>query len=251
MDREKWNELLKIGLTEGEAKVYLSLVELGHSTVGPIVAKAKVAYSNVYDILQRLIDKGIVSFVVKSKTKYFQAANPSNLVLYLEKKENEIIKQKNALQNIIPELTRMQMLVKQPEAEVFIGKKGLRSAYERLIEGAGKHDEDLFTYIHDPAYAEEADTFYLSIRETLIKCKFRGVSDLNGKKSDFFKEISLLKNFNVKYVDFPIPGNIEVCKDKMLIVSWEKPIMGVLIQSQGMARFFRNYIESLWKAGKK
>ena len=73
-------ELQKIGLTDGEAKVYLALTEIGSSTVGPIVKKANVAYSNVYDILNRLIEKGIVSFILRNKTKYFQAASPRNLM---------------------------------------------------------------------------------------------------------------------------------------------------------------------------
>ena len=76
---EEYYDLLKIGLTEGETKVYLALSKLGSSTVGPIVKESKVAYSNIYDILNRLIEKGIVSFIIKQKTKYFQAASPSNL----------------------------------------------------------------------------------------------------------------------------------------------------------------------------
>jgi sugar-specific transcriptional regulator TrmB len=66
-------ELTKLGLTEGEAKVYLALLKLGSSTVGPIVKKSKVAYSNIYEVLERLISKGLVSFIKKEKTKYFQA----------------------------------------------------------------------------------------------------------------------------------------------------------------------------------
>ena len=45
MANKELHELLKIGLTEGEAKVYLALSELGSSTVGPIVKKTKVANS--------------------------------------------------------------------------------------------------------------------------------------------------------------------------------------------------------------
>lgn len=247
MDKEKWNELLKLGLTEGEAKVYLALVELGSSTVGPIVNGSGVAYSNVYGILQRLIDKGIVSFVIKSKTKHFQVASPSNLFLYLDKKEIEISRQRNFLKKMLPELNKLQMNVKQPEAEIFVGKKGLRTAYEKLLEGAGKNEKDIFCYIHDPIYAEEADNFYLSIKDLLKGKMDKGISDKAGRKSDFFKVINFIK---VRYVDFPIPGNIEVCKDKILIISWEKPIMGVLIQSSSMAKFFKSYIESLWKIAK-
>jgi len=90
MDNEKILDLLKLGLTEGEAKVYIALSGLGSSTVGAIVKKSGVAYSNIYDILNRLIEKGIVSYIIKSKTKYFQAASPSNLIDYLLMIVNEL-----------------------------------------------------------------------------------------------------------------------------------------------------------------
>ena len=68
MANEEYYELLKVGLTDGESKVYLALSQLGSSTVGPIVKKSGIAYSNIYDVLDRLTKKGIVSFVIKSKT---------------------------------------------------------------------------------------------------------------------------------------------------------------------------------------
>ena len=58
-------ELKKIGLTNGEARVYSSLLNLESSTVGPITKKSGVAYSKIYEVLQRLIEKGMVSFIIK------------------------------------------------------------------------------------------------------------------------------------------------------------------------------------------
>src|SRR3989344_470827 len=156
-------DLLKIGLTEGESKVYLALIELGSSTVGPIVKKSGVAYSNIYDILQRLMEKGLVSYIIKNKTKHFQAVSPANLLDYLEKKEEEINNQKKLLKNFLPRLEELQKLKPEQDAEIFIGIKGLKSAYEKLLKGATKTDEDLFFYIHEEEYAEESDLFYFSI----------------------------------------------------------------------------------------
>ena len=103
---ESLYNLLEIGLTEGEAKVYLALSKLGSSTVGPVVKESGVAYSNIYDILNRLIEKGIVSFIVKSKTRYFQACSPSNLLDYLDKKEKKMHEEKENLKKILPELEK-------------------------------------------------------------------------------------------------------------------------------------------------
>ena len=83
--------LEQVGLTSGESRVYLALMEIGSSTVGPIAKKSKVAYSKIYDVLERLVEKGLVSYTVKEKTKYFQAVEPARLFDYLEKKEGEIM----------------------------------------------------------------------------------------------------------------------------------------------------------------
>ena len=66
--------LAEIGLTERESKVYLALLELGSTTTGPLVKKSEVPNSKVYEILESLQNKGLVSWITKGKTKYFQEA---------------------------------------------------------------------------------------------------------------------------------------------------------------------------------
>jgi len=240
-------ELLKIGLTEGEAKVYLALSELGSSTVGPIVKNSRVAYSNIYDILNRLIDKGIVSFVIKNKTKHFQAAPPTNLLEYLDNKEKEISEQRTALKEVLSQLEEIQQGKKGQEAEVFLGMKGLRSAYEKMLRGALKSDEVLFFYLHKEEYAEQSDIFYNSISELTKKLKNRGICNKNYRKSWFTKKAKFL---NVKFVEFPIPGNIDISNDKVMIVTWSPTPTAILIHSQTVADNFRDYFNEVWKSAK-
>ena len=90
--------LQKIGMNKSEVKVYLKLLELGSSTTGPIMHHAKVSSSKIYGVLQRLIEKGLVSFIIKSKTRYYHASSPEALLDYVHEKENEVENQK---QNII------------------------------------------------------------------------------------------------------------------------------------------------------
>ena len=236
-------DLLKIGLTEGEAKVYLALSELGSSTVGPIVKKSGVAYSNIYDILNRLIDKGIVSFIIKNKTKYFQAASPSNLVQYLDKKQEQIIQEKEALKKILPELEKLQETKSKQEAEVFIGKKGLRTAYEKLCKDASKNDEILFFYIHDEKYGEESNLFYNSVTDLMSGIENRGICNTDYKNSWFTKKS---KHLTMKFSDLPLPGNIDIINDKVLLVSWGDNIFSVLIHSQSLADNLRKYFNEMW-----
>lgn len=247
VNNETFN-LLKIGLTEGEAKVYLALSELGNSTVGPIVKRARVAYSNIYDILNRLIEKGIVSYIVKNKTKYFQAASPSNLVEYLDKKQEKIANEKEALKKILPNLERLQEIKPKQEAEIFMGKKGLRTAYEKLCRNLSRQDEVLFFNIYDEKYAEESDLFYNGTVNLTSGIKNRGICNKAYKKSWFIKKA---QHLNIKLTDLPLPGNIDIINDKVLLVSWGESIFSVLIHSQSIADNLRNYFNEMWKKASK
>jgi sugar-specific transcriptional regulator TrmB len=242
------DNLKELGLTDGEAKVYVALTELGSSTVGPIVSKSKVAYSNVYEILNRLIEKGLISFIIKEKTKYFQASSPENIKEYLNRKQEEIEDNKKKLKSLISNLERLKEMPPQQEAEVFLGIKGLRLAYEKMLAGMKKNDKHLFFYVHDEEYADDADNFYFSISDLMKKLDIRGVCNEYGRESEFNKKATYMK---VRYVRFPIPGNWEANRDMLLIVSWRKPIIGILIKSKSIVDDFKEYFESVWKVAKK
>lgn len=77
------NELARIGLTEGEARVYLSLVKLGLAKVGAIVKDSRVSYSKVYEVLERLGSKGLVSHVMIGDIKHFSSVEPYRLHDYI------------------------------------------------------------------------------------------------------------------------------------------------------------------------
>jgi len=234
--------LTNLGLTDGEAKVYLSLLKLGSVTVGQIVKNAKVAYSNIYEILERLLGKGLVSFIIKEKTKYFQAVSPSRLNEFLEKRENDIKEQKANLNKILPELEKLQNQATRQEAEIFTGIKGIKTAYERLLKEAEEtRAEWLFFFAESES--EQADEFYFSSYPRFKHISAKGIATKDYKKSKFIKQ----SHFKMEYVDFPVPGNIDILNDKLLFITWSKNPLAILIQSEDMAKNFKEYFNSVWK----
>ena len=71
--------LEEIGLTRGEIKVYLTLLKIGETTTGKIISEAKISSGKIYEILDKLIQKGLVSYTIKEKTRYFNAASPNRI----------------------------------------------------------------------------------------------------------------------------------------------------------------------------
>ena len=100
--------LRKIGLTQGEVKVYASLLELGPSSSGPIIKRSGVSSSKVYPILDRLILMGLVSYVKRGNKKVFQTTSPMKILELLEKRKEDIEEQKKEIRKVLPGLLRRQ-----------------------------------------------------------------------------------------------------------------------------------------------
>ena len=139
MDIEPLREL---GMTEGEIKVYTALINLGESTTGPIASESQVTISKVYDILDRLAKKGLVTHIIKNKTRYFKASDPARLLVYLQEKQDLLKEQETKLKELIPKLELQQQLHPADEiAQIYDGFKGIQTARERTLKIMKKGDE--------------------------------------------------------------------------------------------------------------
>lgn len=246
-------ELQSLGLTPGEAKVYLAMLKTGSSTVGPIAKISGISYSKIYEVLQRLMDKGIISFIIKAKTRYFQAVKPAMLYRFLDIQEAEIEKNKERLKNLLPELEKYTRFIEEKqEVEIFVGIKGLTTAYEKMYEKHKKEGIGLFFYVRKKEYSGFVDEFYLGQAPFYKKIgiKFKGIGTKDWAKSEYTKKTSSF--LDARYVNFPLPGNIDIYQHKVLEVTWsgEKPI-AILIQDKDIAENYTNYFNEVWKQAKK
>src|SRR3989338_4487895 len=117
--------LEEIGLTKGEIKVYFSLLKLGETTTGKIIEEAQISSGKIYEILDKLIKKGLVSFIIKEKEKE------------LNSKEQEILKE-------LPSLLSIEKSGKKEyETNLFKGFKGIQTAIFEALEDLKEKDEVL------------------------------------------------------------------------------------------------------------
>ncbi len=100
--------LEEIGLTKTEIKVYLSLLKLGQSTTTNIIKESGIHASKVYEFLDKIKKKGLVSYVIKSNKKYFNASNPEGLRDFLKEQKERMEEQSIEVDGLIPELKSIQ-----------------------------------------------------------------------------------------------------------------------------------------------
>jgi sugar-specific transcriptional regulator TrmB len=100
MDANLLITLQNYGLSEKEARIYLTVLELGTSIASTIARRAELNRVTVYTILEDLKGDGIVNETTKEGVKYYSVISPDILLKQLEQKY-ESFKEK------VPELLAM------------------------------------------------------------------------------------------------------------------------------------------------
>ena len=245
--------LQEAGLTDGEIRTYLALLEVGSSTIGPILEKSGVNRSIIYRILEKLIKKGLVSYVTKEKTKYYQAAPPNKLLDYVETREKEIQQNKSKIQEMIPQLILKQKLAKKSEANMYEGFRGLMTAYENRYQKLKEGDEVVLYGLptQQPGFHHAYwKKHHQILAKEKIKCRMlyhSDVTDENLKNRNSYKYCEARRMpFNIES-----PSWVMIYKDVVLIAipQGEMPF-AFEITSQQVADSFRNYFEWFWGPSK-
>ncbi len=244
--------LKEAGLTEGEIKVYLALLELGSVTTGLIIEHAKISRSIIYQILDKLIEKGLVSFIIKDKTKYFQASAPQRILEYLEEKEGLLKKNKEHVKKMIPELILKQNSFRQSEANLYIGLKGIRTAYEHLYLKLEKGEEFYFMGISS-SEPEQQDIYWEKDQRRRIKVGIKCKLLFNrGTPKEVIKDRNKYKDCLAKIMPTKTqtPAMFMTYKDTTLIILQELSAIAIEIVNQQITDSFQAYFNEFWKQAK-
>lgn len=249
-----YSELEGIGLTKSEVIVYTTLLRIGQSATGRIVKEARISSGKIYEILDKLIEKGLVSYILKSNVKHFSASEPHKIQEYIEKKKQEITEKEKSINALIPDLIKLGKSTK-PEysAEIHMGLNGFRTAVLSFAENIPKKGE------------------FLSLggsgkRAVAVNLVWHRVVELLEKKNiptrfivtDISKESKkILADFSRKYRSFVcryMPGfhlaPIVVGGNQTLIINFEE-LSVIVITSYTVADQFRFFFESLWNIANK
>jgi HTH-type transcriptional regulator, sugar sensing transcriptional regulator len=246
------SSLKEIGLTDGEMRVYLALLELGSSSTGNITRKSRISGSKVYEVLDRLKAKGLASETVINGVKYFEASNPARIIDYLEEKENLISAEKQVAHKILPELLLRWKTTKKSEVKIYLGFEGLKTANEDIISTLKKGEEWLSMGLSDQPQSweiyfnkrQEVRAKKGIIHKHLINEKYKSLHQ--KRKGLAFTEFRFLPK------ELEMPTSTEIYKDKVIImvIAPDNP-MAIMIESRAVAESFRKYFKVMWNNCKR
>lgn len=236
--------LRKIGLTDGEIRVYEAVIRLGKSSTGPIMDKCGISSSKIYLILNKLVEKGFVTFSIENNVKIFLAANPVNILEYINEQQDELEKTKRDAKNIVEDLKKLLGTYEVEIAKVYKGQKSLRTAFQNIIDNL---DQD-FLFIGAPSFElDSLKLFFQNLQSLREEKKIRtlGIADIStqNKYAQIFMN---KKDIKLKFIDFPFPHAVAIGKDRIIISMWEPYVIGFEIESQRIAKRYKDFFYDLW-----
>ncbi len=228
--------LRRIGLSESETKVYLALLRLGKANVTQIAEESGVHRTNIYNILDKLKEMGLVSYFQDDNRMYFKTTDPENLLNYLKESEE-------AMQDLLPDLKKIrESVTEKVSVEIFRGEKGMKSAFKDIIRekkevvGFGMAGQ-LRKYM--PIFA---DQWLRDIKQYKIKNKYIYAEGTEIVHPEF--EVKVLSK------EFITPVGTQIYGDKILISIWEPTLLAIMIKSKEVADNYRKHFDLLWKIAK-
>ena len=114
------------GLSPKEAQVYFALAKSEEVTANDLAKQISSNRTVIYNILQQLVDKGLVNYVHKKGKRFFSIANPESLLANIKEKEEltkDLIKSIKRIKRIKPS---------NKKVEVFEGVEGMKTLFEEI-----------------------------------------------------------------------------------------------------------------------
>ncbi len=231
--------LLKLGLEEQEIKTYLALIDYGELTATKLSEKSGLGRVHTYQVTNKLIKKGLVSYVIKNNVKYFSAADPELLLKDLEEKEEN-------LKKILPQLNaRKNTLNEETKVEVYRGLDGINSILKLILNDK----KDYVMLGGGEEFSKEEVNVITSI--FLKRAEKIGIKGklLERKTADFV--IGRHENYRFLDEEFFASTSSVTWGNKHAIFVWTRPFNVILITNQEIANSHFATFNYLWKSAEK
>lgn len=228
--------LQEIGLTKSESEIYLTLLKLGKCSVKQIAANTNIQRPNIYDALEKLKEKGLVTSITENKVQLFNALPPSKLKEYLKEKEALIIENIPKLEEIY---NKVQMDIK---VDLFKGKEGVKHLLNDIIfVGKDYHCIGL------------DDDDWENLLSVFIKQHFRREKEIGIKGYGLTKESSTFNYKETVYKKLPdkyFPeSSTLIYGNKVGMVIWN-PLSVIIIENESFAKAQKKQFDKLWSIAK-
>ncbi len=240
--------VLKELLPGNETKVYLAMLGLGSASATEITERSGIHRANVYDCLESMHQKGLITVIVRKGKKFFEAVSPERLKAILEEKKERIESTEKKLEEILPELNdRFGHRKSRQLIHHLVGIEGLKTVAEEMLKEGAKAGE-LYTINSTGGFRKFLPLYF----EKWIQARTKKKINLKMLSPESRRGTTKIPLCEVKYLpdDLYSPMTVEIFGDKAALFLYEEQPVVILLESKPIAEAFKKQFHILWKMAK-
>lgn len=255
-------QIKKLGLSDYEAKIYITLLENSPAGASFIAKKCGLSRSSVYTTLTTLNAKGLVGISYKNEVKQFIAEEPRAIEQMLRHRKDEAEKRLEDFSEIKSALDAMQNdSMNIPQMVYFEGKDALQRIYRSMLRDAPNNstvciirDEFVWTPDWEFIFKEPWRSWVRNIKneKNILTRLLINDSTEEQKHLDVYKsreDVSyrfLPKKYSMKEFVIYILGDV------VSILSMEDGnLVGVKITNRAISENYQRIFDTMWDKAKK
>lgn len=239
-------ELLKLGLTDEEARMYIACLEINGGPVSVIARKTGVNRVGAYHTLEKLLRKRLLSQYNRNGVKCFSPEPPEKL--------SDLAAEKVTIaKSLIPELkTLVASMSFKPKIRSYEGRGGVERVFTESLNAKG----ELLGYTNLKIVTEFFPDFFRDYTrkrfEKEIKVRYLSPSTVESVHAiDPFlpKEYdrSLIEILLVNKEQFPLENEILIFGSSVGIVSLNPDeLLGLIVESATFSRTMKAVFDLAW-----
>lgn len=197
----------QVGLSPNEAKIYETMLATGETSVSEISLKSNIHRRNVYDTLNRLVQKGLVFPIFQKGENRYSPITPDKLMELLKEKEHK-------LEAVLPSLRKIYDSDPLTEAAfIYKGVEGFKN-YMRDLVRVGQ--DTYFLGAKALWYSPQVDqTFLQSFIREAQKKKLKYYTLYDPRVPERFPQAlqEVGGEFKVLPSGYPTPGVVDMFGD--------------------------------------
>ena len=249
------NVLEELGLSDKEAKVYLTLLELGASPVQKIGHKAGVNRATTYVCLEALLKLGLVSTVKRGVKSFYTPEDPEQLKSLVAKQQKELESKSDELNKVIEDLKKSyEYAGDRPVVRFYEGKEGIRIVDDNFLKGCKSKKAFSFIPLDDVLAFENEKQYQKKQTDERVRKKIQLKTIYTyskgphptSKSSKEYREALMVPGDK-----FPISSEIIIYDDKISMVSYKNKVVGVIIENKDFAETLKSIFKLSWESAKK
>jgi sugar-specific transcriptional regulator TrmB len=245
----RWYSYLKsLGLSDSESSIYLTALQNGPQTIQTLARLTAYSRVTIYEHVDSLMNRGLISTVEKGKKRFFAAEPPERVISFAE---NQVSQLQSTLKEMVSSIQELKLIQSgdKPVVKMFEWKDAAKTIRDDVLN---TNPSILYEFGNIDAVVDFIGDrksfvdYYNELEKRKIKRKLIFLSkEKEPVRRGGFEEIISIKNEDDFFGDIFVYGN------KISLITMKGEQIVVVVESKILSDTFVRFFELLWNQLKR